>query len=94
MANAAMEARRTGIEFVFFVLGIFHSHQSLSFGLQSDGAFQGPVQSCHWLQDVLSGKVAGNFLFLFHGWRIDDLEPRRVRGERSGMLTCVRSGGG
>jgi hypothetical protein len=26
MANAAMEARRSGIEFVFIVLGIFHFH--------------------------------------------------------------------
>src|SRR6185436_3500564 len=33
--------------------------QSSSFGLQSDGAFQGRVRSCYWLQEVFLGKVAG-----------------------------------
>ena len=34
---------------------------SWSLELRSDGDFQGPVRSCHCLQDVLSGKVAGFF---------------------------------
>ena len=61
MANVAMEARKSGIEFVFIVLGIFIFMQSSSFGLQSDGAFQDRAQSLYLLQDLFPAK-GRNFL--------------------------------
>src|SRR4030095_5490244 len=75
MANAAMEARRSGMEFVFIVLGIFHFHAV--FRVRSDEAFQGRVRSLHRLQDVFSGKVAGFFQFLFRCSTSDDLKPAK-----------------
>ena len=42
---------------------------------RSDEASKGRVRSCHWLQDVFSGKVAGIFQLLFPSWTGDDLKP-------------------
>ena len=56
-----MEARKSGIEFVFIVLGIFHFHAVFVFGLQLDGAFQGRAQCVYLLQDLFPAK-GRNFL--------------------------------
>ena len=67
MANAAIEARKSGIEFVFIVLAIFYRKQSLSFGLQSDGAFHVRTQRLYLLKDLFPGKGGGSFKESF--WR-------------------------
>ena len=63
---------------------MFGSLVFCSFVSRSDEASEGRVRSCHCLQDVLSGKVAGVFQFLFGCCKSDDREPRRVQDERSG----------
>jgi hypothetical protein len=58
--------------FVFIMFGFL---VFCSFVSRPDEAFQSRVRSGHCRQDVLSGKVAGIFQFLFRCWTSDDLKP-------------------